>query len=86
MSQPSETNHPKLSRGDTAGRADKGKRKRERNKKKRKLSGSKCLKRFQSVKDQDIKAVIARGIHLYPFRTEKLSPVTPMVLRKWESR
>ena len=25
--------------------------------------------------------VIARGIHLFPFRTEKLSPVTPMVLR-----
>ena len=38
------------------------------------------------VKDRDIKAVIARGLHLYPSRTEKLSPVTPMVLRKWESR
>ena len=33
-----------------------------------------------------IKVVIAPGIHLYPSRTEKLSPVTPMVLRKWESR
>ena len=30
---------------------------------------------------KDIKVVIARGIHLFPFRTEKLSPVTPMVLR-----
>ena len=29
---------------------------------------------------KDIKVVIARGIHLFPFRTEKLSPVTPMVL------
>ena len=30
---------------------------------------------------KDIKVVIARGIHLFPFRTEKLSLVTPMVLR-----
>ena len=27
------------------------------------------------------KEIIARGIHLFPFRTEKLSLVTPMVLR-----
>ena len=33
-----------------------------------------------------IKVVIARGFHLFPFRTEKLNPATPMVLRKWESR
>ena len=32
------------------------------------------------------KAVTARGLHLFPFRTEKLNPATPMVLRKWESR
>ena len=25
-------------------------------------------------------------VHLFPFRTEKLSLVTPMVLRLWESR
>nr|DAN80202.1 MAG TPA: hypothetical protein [Caudoviricetes sp.]DAT15497.1 MAG TPA: hypothetical protein [Caudoviricetes sp.] len=25
--------------------------------------------------------IIARGFHLFPFRTEKLSLVTPMVLR-----
>ena len=31
--------------------------------------------------NKDIKVVIARGIHLFPFRTEKLSLVTPMVLR-----
>ena len=30
--------------------------------------------------------VIAVRFHLFPFRTEKLSFVTPMVLRKWESR
>ena len=30
---------------------------------------------------KDIKVVMARGIHLFPFRTEKLSLVTPMVLR-----
>ena len=33
-----------------------------------------------------IKAVMAAGFHLFPFRTEKLSPPAPMVLRKWESR
>ena len=32
------------------------------------------------------KVAIARGLHLFPFRTEKLNPATPMVLRKWESR
>ena len=32
------------------------------------------------------KAAIARGFHLFPFRTEKLNPAAPMVLRKWESR
>ena len=29
---------------------------------------------------------MATGFHLFPFRTEKLSPFTPMVLRRWESR
>ena len=30
---------------------------------------------------------IAQGIHLFPFRTEKLSPAAPMVLpNRWESR
>ncbi len=33
-----------------------------------------------------IKVVLALGFHLFPFRTEKLSLTTPMVLRKWESR
>ena len=28
-----------------------------------------------------IKVVMALGFHLYPSRTEKLSPITPMVLR-----
>ena len=35
-----------------------------------------------SLKIKGIKVVIALGIHLFPFRTEKLSPTTPMVLRK----
>ena len=35
---------------------------------------------FISV-DNLIKVVIAPGFHLFPFRTEKLSPVTSMVLR-----
>ena len=35
----------------------------------------------------NIKVVIALGIHLFPFRTEKLSPMAPMVLHTtWESR
>ena len=29
---------------------------------------------------------IASGFHLFPFRTEKLSPIAPMVLQLWESR
>ena len=33
-----------------------------------------------------IKVVIAQGLHLYPFRTEKLNLAAPMVLRKRESR
>ena len=36
--------------------------------------------------DKRTKAAIARGFHLFPFRTEKLNPAAPMVLRKWESR
>ena len=28
-----------------------------------------------------IRVVIAPGFHLFPFRTEKLSPVAPMVLQ-----
>ena len=30
--------------------------------------------------------VIVSGVHLFPFRTEKLSPTAPMVLPRWESR
>ena len=35
---------------------------------------------------EDIQVTIAQGLHLFPFRTEKLNLVTPMVLRKRESR
>ena len=35
---------------------------------------------------KDFQVAIAQGFHLFPFRTEKLSLVTPMVLRLWESR
>ena len=35
---------------------------------------------------KEIQVTMARRFHLFPFRTEKLSFVTPMVLRKWESR
>ena len=43
-----------------------------------------CQNRGQE--NEKTKVVIARGIHLFPSRTEKLSPATPMVLRKRESR
>ena len=33
-----------------------------------------------------IQVTIAQGLHLFPFRTEKLNLVAPMVLRKRESR
>ena len=33
-----------------------------------------------------IKVMTAHGLHLFPFRTEKLNLATPMVLRKRESR
>ena len=48
----------------------------------RKNSGDKAA----TKKLTDTKAAIARGLHLYPFRTEKLNPAAPMVLRKRESR
>jgi hypothetical protein len=47
------------------------------------MSGSRTL--FKDIKGgedkEEIKVVMARGIHLFPSRTEKLSLVTPMVLR-----
>ena len=36
--------------------------------------------------DKEIQVAIASGFHLFPFRTEKLSPTAPMVLPRWESR
>ena len=42
--------------------------------------------KYSDSSENVTKAVTARGIHLFPFRTEKLNPATPMVLRKWESR
>ena len=47
---------------------------------------AKAYAKSRASSEQVTKAVTARGIHLFPFRTEKLSPATPMVLRKWESR
>ena len=45
-----------------------------------------CTAVHDAGQRQKTKVVIARGLHLFPFRTEKLNPATPMVLRKWESR
>ena len=50
------------------------------------LQGTPRRRRPADRKEIRIKAAIARGIHLFPSRTEKLSPAAPMVLRKWESR
>ena len=36
--------------------------------------------RLKSVTIEEQMVAIAKGIHLLPFRTEKLSPFTPMVL------
>ena len=33
-----------------------------------------------AVTKEELMVVIATGIHLYPYRTEKLSPLAPMVL------
>ena len=74
MPKPSETNLPKL----CSGASREGP-----------IGESESVRKFnffQTSRIEIFKAVIARGIHLFPFRTEKLSPVTPMVLRKWESR
>ena len=35
---------------------------------------------------KELKAATAGGLHLFPFRTEKLNPRAPMILRKRESR
>ena len=40
----------------------------------------------KTLTENETKVVIARGLHLFPFRTEKLNPATPMVLRKRKSR
>ena len=45
-----------------------------------------CLSLVFRLLSSLFQAVIASGFHLFPFRTEKLSPSAPMVLRKWESR
>src|SRR5687768_4372679 len=37
-------------------------------------------KRYGAAGTSTIWAVIASGVHLFPFRTEKLSPTAPMVL------
>ena len=35
---------------------------------------------YERVLKQKTMVAIALGIHLYPYRTEKLSPIAPMVL------
>ena len=39
-----------------------------------------------AAKPKDTKVAIAQGLHLFPFRTEKLNLATPMILRKLKSR
>ena len=40
----------------------------------------------KNICQKDLKATIAAGFHLFPFRTEKLRLPAPMVLHLWESR
>ena len=35
---------------------------------------------FPTGQPYDVKVAIATGLHLFPFRTEKLNPFAPMVL------
>ena len=82
---PSHTERPRRKGGPrTSAEADaKAKAKGRRKKQKQK---QKADAKSRASSEQVTKAVTARGIHLFPFRTEKLNPATPMVLRKWESR
>ena len=45
------------------------------------LSHFSLLTSHFSFERSDIQVVIAAGSHLFPFRTEKLSPLAPMVLQ-----
>ena len=40
------------------------------------------LERLRVAYCKRIRVVIAAGFHLFPFRTEKLSPLAPMVLHR----
>ena len=42
--------------------------------------GNRIEQPVRKYKRDKIMVVIATGIHLFPFRTEKLSPLAPMVL------
>ena len=45
-----------------------------------------CDSHEENKDNEEIQVAIASGFHLFPFRTEKLSPTAPMVLPRWESR
>ena len=45
------------------------------------ISNFSLLITYFSFERSDIQVVIAAGSHLFPFRTEKLSPLAPMVLQ-----
>ena len=77
MSKPSSTNSPRLS---ISGRKDWYISRVSRDTDIAKVTDKVALSRSNILKG--IKVVIALGIHLFPFRTEKLSPTTSMVLRK----
>ena len=64
----------------------KGAREQALKQKQKRKQKQKADAKSRASSEQVTKAVTARGIHLFPFRTEKLNPATPMVLRKWESR
>ena len=51
-----------------------------------KEDGSQEDRFFGLQTSKDLQVTIAAGLHLFPFRTEKLSLPAPMVLQLWESR
>ena len=77
MSKPSSTNSPRLSISE---RKDWYISRVSRDTDIAKVTDRVALSKSNILKG--IKVVIALGIHLFPFRTEKLSPTTSMVLRK----
>ena len=78
MSKPSLTNCPKLAHAPAARGVPAQSWYERRNRLALKLKRNEVNKKLSNM--SAIPVVIALGFHLFPFRTEKLSPSAPMVL------